>query len=140
MAFSLNQATLIGNLGNDAETIEENGNKKTAFGLATTHSHKDKNGEWQNLTTWHNVIGWNLSDYYISKLVKGAKFCIIGRIDNHEYDENGTKKRFSGVVIDEIIPLDKMEIGEKKAGFQKSEEIKDEDLPKWVTEDLDNLF
>jgi len=140
MAFSLNQVSLIGNLGSDAETKDFKEHKKTTFSIATTHSHQDKNGEWQNLTTWHNVIGWNLSDYYISKLAKGAKFCIIGRIDNHEYDEDGTKKRFSGVVLDEIIPLDKMEIGEKKAGFQKSEEIKDENLPRWVTEDLDNLF
>ncbi|MBI9060274.1 MAG: single-stranded DNA-binding protein [Labilibaculum sp.] len=141
MAFSLNQASLIGNLGNDAETKDFKEHKKTTFSLATTHSYKDKNGEWQNKTTWHNIAGWNLSDFYLSKLVKGAKVHVTGRIDNREYqDSNGNKKYFSEIILGEIIPLDRGEVSENKTGFQKSAEINDENLPKWVTEDLDNLF
>lgn len=138
MAFSLNQVSLIGNLGDTAETNEKNGVKRTTFNLATTHSYKDKNGEWQNKTTWHKIVGWNLSDFYLDKLVKGAKLYITGRIDNHEYNDNGTKKYFSSVILGEIIPLDKGEMSNKKTGFQKSAEIKDDSLPEFLTKDYNN--
>ncbi len=77
MAFSLNKIMLIGNLGRDAETrFTTNNLSVTNFSIATTRSFKDKDGNWQNETTWHNVTGFNLSDYYKDNLKKGKKFYI----------------------------------------------------------------
>ena len=65
MAFSLNRIELIGNLGRDAETrFTTNNLSVTSFSIATTYSYKGKDGNFVNETTWHNCVGFNLSDFY----------------------------------------------------------------------------
>jgi single-strand DNA-binding protein len=108
MAFSLNKVMLIGNLGRDAETrFTTNNLSVTNFSIATTRSYKDKDGNWQNETTWHNVTGFNLSDYYKDNLKKGKKFYIEGRISKREYnDKDGNKRTSTDVISEKLIPLE----------------------------------
>ena len=93
MAFSLNKIMLIGNLGRDAETRFTTSNVSvTSFTMATTNSYKGKDGNWLNETTWHNIVSFNLSDYYKENLKKGKKFYIEGRITKRDYtDKEGIK-------------------------------------------------
>lgn len=137
MAFSLNKISLIGSLGKDAETKEfESGSKKTSFTLATSHSYKDKNGKWKEQITWHNIASWNLTEFYLRRLCKGAKFFISGRLEHRKYEAaDGTTKYFTEVISSEIIPLGKEEVNEKSSGFEKSTDKNNENLPKWVTDD-----
>jgi single-strand DNA-binding protein len=108
MAFSLNKIMLIGNLGRDAETrFTTNNLSVTNFSMATTRGFKDKDGNWQNETTWHNVTGFNLSDYYKDNLKKGKKFYIEGRISKREYnDKDGNKRTSTDVIVEKLIPLE----------------------------------
>ncbi|HED08313.1 MAG TPA: single-stranded DNA-binding protein [Ignavibacteria bacterium] len=108
MAFSLNKIMLIGNLGKDAENrFTTNNLSITTFSLATTRSFKDKEGNWQNETTWHNLVGYNLSDYYKDNLKKGKKFYIEGRISKRDYtDKEGIKRYSTDVIVEKLIPLD----------------------------------
>ena len=108
MAFSLNKIQLIGNLGRDAETrFTTNNLSVTNFSIATTRSYKDKDGNWQNETTWHNVTGFNLSDYYKDNLKKGKKFYIEGRISKRDYnDKDGNKRTSTDVISEKLIPLE----------------------------------
>ena len=108
MAFSLNKVMLIGNLGRDAETrFTTNNVSVTNFSLATTRSYKDKDGNWQNETTWHNVTGFNLSDFYKDNLKKGKKFYIEGRISKRDYnDKDGNKRTSTDIIIEQLIPLE----------------------------------
>jgi len=108
MAFSLNKVMLIGNLGRDAETrFTTNNVSVTNFSLATTNSYKDKEGNWQNETTWHNVTSFNLSDFFKDNLKKGKKFYVEGRITKREYnDKDGNKRTATDVVSEKLIPLD----------------------------------
>lgn len=108
MAFSLNRVMLIGNLGRDAETrFTTNNVSITNFSLATTRSYKDKDGNWQNETTWHNVTGFNLSDFYKESLKKGKKFYIEGRISKRDYnDKDGNKRTSTDIIIEQLIPLE----------------------------------
>jgi single-strand DNA-binding protein len=108
MAFSLNKVMLIGNLGRDAETrFTTNNLSVTNFSIATTRSYKDKDGNWQNETTWHNVTGFNLSDYYKDNLKKGKKFYIEGRISKRDYnDKDGNKRTSTDVISEKLIPLE----------------------------------
>ena len=107
MAFSLNKIMLIGNLGQDAETRFSNNNVGiTSFSIATTYSYKGKDGQWVKQTTWHNIVGFNLSDYYKENLKKGKKFYVEGRLNKREYEQEGVKKYFTEVVLDKLIPLD----------------------------------
>jgi single-strand DNA-binding protein len=108
MAFSLNKIMLIGNLGRDAETrFTTNNLSVTNFSIATTRGYKDKDGNWQNETTWHNVTGFNLSDYYKDNLKKGKKFYIEGRISKRDYnDKDGNKRTSTDVIAEKLIPLE----------------------------------
>ena len=108
MAFSLNKIMLIGNLGKDAETrFTTNNLSVTNFTMATTNSYKGKDGNWVNDTTWHNIVSFNLSDYFKDNLKKGKKFYVEGRLSKRDYtDKDGIKRYMTEVISEKIIPLD----------------------------------
>lgn len=108
MAFSLNKAMIIGNLGKDCETrVTPNNVSVTTFSVATTYGYKNKEGSWTNETTWHNVVAWSLSDFYREALKKGAKVYVEGRISKRDYtDKDGVKRYVSEIIADKIIPLE----------------------------------
>lgn len=108
MAFSLNKIMLIGNLGKDAETRFTTTNMSvTNFTIATTYGYKGKDGNWVNETTWHNVVSFNLSDYFKNQLRKGKKFYVEGRLTKRDYtDKDGIKRFMVEVNADKLIPLD----------------------------------
>ena len=138
MAFSLNRVMLIGNLGRDAETrFTTNNLSVTSYTLATTNSYKGKDGNWVNDTTWHNIVSFNLSDYFKENLKKGRKFYIEGRISKRDYtDKDGIKRYTTEVVTERIIPLDSAgapeETEEKSSETQNEPDVKvddNDDLP-----------
>ena len=108
MAFSLNRIMLIGHLGKDCETRFTTGNVSvTNFTLATTHSYKDKSGNWKDETTWHNIVSFSLSDYMKENLKKGKKFYVEGRLTKRDYtDKDGNKKYFTEVISERLLPLE----------------------------------
>ncbi|MFA6977697.1 MAG: single-stranded DNA-binding protein [Ignavibacteriaceae bacterium] len=109
MAFSLNKVMLIGQLGRDSETrVSPSNVSVTNFSIATENSYKGKDGNWVNETTWHNIVSFNLSDYFKEVLKKGAKVYVEGRIQTDSYtDKEGNKKYSTKIVSDRIIPLDR---------------------------------
>jgi single-strand DNA-binding protein len=142
MAFSLNKVMLIGNLGNDAETrFTTNNLSVTTFSVATSNSYKGKDGNWVNETTWHNVVSFNLPDFYKESLKKGKKFYVEGRIQKRDYtDKEGVKRYVTEVISEKLIPLEGREAaggGESfgdKSGFSSAEpdvssQGIDDDLP-----------
>ncbi|MCS7053270.1 MAG: single-stranded DNA-binding protein [Ignavibacterium sp.] len=135
MAFSLNKIMLIGHLGRDAEVRFSTDNYSiTTFSLATNYSYKNKNGEWTDETTWHNVIAINLSDYYKEVLKKGKKVYVEGRLVSRTYeDKEKVKRTVYEVRAERIIPLDpsseniKPEIDESKTVDSVDEATSQED-------------
>lgn len=108
MAFSLNRIMLIGRLGRDAETrFTTNNVSVTNFTLATDYRYKGKNGDWVSETTWHNIVSFNLSDYYKENLKKGKKFYVEGRLSKRDYtDKDGIKRYNTDVISEKLIPLE----------------------------------
>ncbi len=123
MAFSLNKVMLIGNMGKDAETrVTPSNLSVTSFSVATTNSYKGKDGNWVNDTTWHNIVSFNLSDYFKEVLKKGAKVYIEGRIQTRDYnDKEGNKRYITEIITDKIIPLDSRGESSSSSSSQKSE-------------------
>lgn len=121
MAFSLNKIMLIGNLGKDSETrftTAENFSV-TNFTLATTYSFKNKNGEWTNETTWHNIVAFNLSDFMKENLKKGKKVYVEGRLVKRDYtDKDNIKRYVTEVRAERIIPLDSNADATKEADIE----------------------
>lgn len=140
MAFSLNKIMLIGNLGKDSETrfTTADNFSVTNFTLATTYSFKNKNGEWTNETTWHNVVAFNLSDYMKENLKKGKKVYVEGRLVKRDYtDKDNVKRYVTEVRAERIIPLDSNADSVKEADIDAastqepeiSESTEADDLP-----------
>jgi single-strand DNA-binding protein len=144
LAFSLNKVMLIGNLGNDAENrFTTNNLSVTSFSLATTNSYKGKDGNWVNETTWHNVVSFNLPDFYKDSLKKGKKFYVEGRIQKRDYtDKEGVKRYVTDIISEKLIPLEGRDSNsnggdssyEKTGGYSVGEAdnagaVPDDDLP-----------
>jgi single-strand DNA-binding protein len=112
MAFSLNKVQLIGNLGKDAETSFTTSNLAvTKFSVATTRGKKTKDGNWENETTWHNIVAFGLNDFIKDQLKRGAKVYVEGRLDYQQYEKDGQTKYYTSIIADSngIIPLDRKE-------------------------------
>lgn len=140
MAFSLNKVMLIGNLGNDAETrFTTNNLAVTSFSLATSRSYKGKDGNWVNETTWHNVVSYNLPDFFKDALKKGKKFYVEGRISKRDYtDKDGIKRYMTDVISEKLIPLEGKE-GSSDSYSEKTS-IESADIQSPTAEDDDLPF
>ena len=85
--MNLNQFTIIGYLGKNADTkYLPNGNPVTKFSVATKKSWKDENNEWKSKTQWHNVVAFGKSFEQLGdRLVKGAHVFVQGELTTREY-------------------------------------------------------
>ena len=77
---SVNKVTLLGNLGKDPEVkFTPQGTAVAKLTLATNERYKDKEGQWQDRTEWHNVVLWQrLAEIAGEYLKKGSKVYIEG--------------------------------------------------------------
>jgi single-strand DNA-binding protein len=84
---------LIGRVGKDPETkYTASGTTVTTFSMATSESWKDKAGNKQERTTWHNIESWNKLAEIVGEYVKkGSLVYVEGRIGQQEWEKNGTK-------------------------------------------------
>jgi single-strand DNA-binding protein len=106
---SLNRVTLIGNLGKDPEVkYTPSGTPVAKLALATNERFKDKSGEWQDRTEWHNVVLWQRQAEIAGEyLKKGSKVYIEGRLQTRSWDDktSGQKKYMTEVVANDLILL-----------------------------------
>lgn len=88
----INKVTLIGNLGGDPEIRHlDNGTAVGRFSLATNENYRDKDGNWQKLTEWHNIVVWReLAERAEKMLKKGMQVYVEGKISYRKYtDKDG---------------------------------------------------
>ena len=108
MAKSVNKVILIGNLGKDPEVkYTPQGTPVAKFSLATNERWKDKNGEWQDRTEWHNIVAWQRLAEIVGEYVKkGQKLYIEGRIQTRSWDDkDGQKKYMTEIVANDLVLL-----------------------------------
>src|SRR3954462_10963786 len=106
---SLNRVQLIGNLGKDPEIkYTPQGTPVAKITIATNERFKDKGGEWQDRTEWHNVVLWQrLAEIAGEYLKKGGKVYVEGRLQTRSWDDKQTnqKKYMTEVVASDLILL-----------------------------------
>ena len=108
----VNKVVLIGNLGRDPEVRNlESGAKFAKFSLATNENYKDKTGNWQSLTEWHNIIMWgDMADRAEKQLKKGSMIYLEGKLTSRSYqDQEGNTKYITEVRANTYRSLDKRE-------------------------------
>jgi single-strand DNA-binding protein len=105
----VNRVILIGNLGQDPEIRSlENGAMVARIRLATTENYKDKSGEWQQLTEWHDVVAWRQqAEKAQNSLRKGAMVYVEGKLSTRSWqDKDGNPRKTTEVVADYLRALD----------------------------------
>lgn len=93
----VNKVILIGRLGGDPEMRHlESGVAVARFSLATNKSYKDKDGNFQDLTEWHNIIVWREGAERAEKqLKKGMLAYVEGEINYRKYTDKDNIERMT---------------------------------------------
>ncbi|MGH9395689.1 MAG: single-stranded DNA-binding protein [Terriglobia bacterium] len=98
---SINKVFLIGRLGKDPEVkYTNNGAAVAKFSVATDEVFKDRSGEQQKHTEWHNIVAWNkLAEICGEYLTKGKQVFIEGSIRSRQWEDQSGNKRTSYEII-----------------------------------------
>jgi single-strand DNA-binding protein len=106
---SVNKVILIGNLGKDPEVKYTPGGMPIAkFSLATNERFKDKEGQWQDRTEWHNIVAFQRLAEIVGEYVKkGGKLYIEGSLRTSSWDdkETGQKKYKTEIIANDLVLL-----------------------------------
>jgi single-strand DNA-binding protein len=135
----VNRVTLVGRLGKDPELrYSPSGQAVARFSLATDESRKDQQGNWQQETTWHNIILWGAAaERAGEQLKKGNLVYIEGKISQRQWEDKEGQKRTSfeivGFTLRNLTPRSHGESsGESAASASQMTPpppMQDEDLP-----------
>jgi single-strand DNA-binding protein len=143
MAKSVNKVILLGNVGRDPEVrYMPSGAALAKFSLATNERFKDKSGERQDRTEWHNVIAWQrLAKIGGEYVHKGSRLYLEGKLQSSVWEDrnSGEKKHQIEIVARDIILFSSAETGvqtdqngaegDRQPVHSGAGEISDEDIP-----------
>jgi single-strand DNA-binding protein len=105
----VNKVILLGNLGRDPEVRSTpSGQSVASFSLATSRKWRDKNGNKQEETEWHNIVVWGKQAEIAGQyLKKGKQIFLEGRLQTRSWEDrqSGEKKYRTEVVCDNFQML-----------------------------------
>lgn len=104
----VNKVILVGRLGKDPEVRHlESGAVVANFPMATSETYKDKNGNRQEQTEWHNIVLWRgLAEVAEKYLIKGKLVYIEGKLKTRNWqDKEGNTRYITDVVGDKMTML-----------------------------------
>ncbi|HKO11833.1 MAG TPA: single-stranded DNA-binding protein [Acidobacteriaceae bacterium] len=123
MPKSVNKAILVGNVGKDPEVkFLPSGSPVANFTLATSERFKDKSGEFQERTEWHNIVAYQRTAEIIRDYVKkGSKLYVEGRIQTRSYDDKNTgqKRYFTEIIVNDLVLLSGRGEGGESGGYSR---------------------
>ncbi len=116
----INKVILIGRLGKDPVVKHfQNDGAIAEFPLATTEAYKDKEGNWKEVTDWHNIKMPNkyMAERAEKNLKKGSQIFLEGKIRNRSYDDkDGNKRYVTEIIVDTFRMLDRKQDGQSGGG------------------------
>lgn len=98
--------TVVGNLTRDPELRYTTGGRGVAsFGLAVNRRYQ-KQGEWQEETSFFNIIAWgDMGENCAASLSKGSRVVVDGRLEQRSWENNdGEQRTVVEIVANEIGP------------------------------------
>ena len=98
---SMNKVVLVGNMGEEPQLRDfANGGKVANFRIATSTSYK-KDGEYVDLTQWHNIAITNkgLADIAGALLTKGTQVQIEGKLQTRSWNDADGNTRYTTEVV-----------------------------------------
>jgi len=127
----VNKVILVGNLGADPEARSlNNGGEVVNMRVATSESWKNKDGERQERTEWHNVVIFNENLGRVAKsyLRKGSKVYLEGQIQTRKWQGQDGNDRYTTEIVlqrfrGELVLLDSRGSGGGGGGDYGDEEF-----------------
>lgn len=127
MAKSVNKVILLGNVGKDPEIkFLPSGAALANFSLATSFRVKEKSGEWQDRTEWHNLVAFDkLAEIIRDYVKKGSKLYVEGRIQTRNWDDKdnpGKKVYRTEIIVSDVSLLSgrgEGEGGAREGGYSR---------------------
>jgi single-strand DNA-binding protein len=112
MEKTVNKVELNGYMGADPALFQigKSNSKKAIVRMATNESFKNKNGDWEQRTSWHNVVLWGkLAEMADADLRKGMRVNITGRLSYRKYTGKDGQERFVTEIIATEVEIVKTE-------------------------------
>jgi single-strand DNA-binding protein len=105
--MSVNKVILIGRLGKDPETrYMTSGEAVTNATLATSENWKDKSGEKQEKTEWHNLVFYRrLAEIAGEYLKKGSQIYVEGKLQTRKWQTKEGQDRYTTEIVNEMTML-----------------------------------
>jgi single-strand DNA-binding protein len=119
MARGVNKVILIGNCGGDPEVrYMPSGGAVTNLTLATTDNWLDKqSNQRQERTEWHRLVFFNRLAEIVGEYVrKGSKLYVEGSLRTRQWEQDGTKRYTTEIVVSEMQMLDSRGEGQAYRG------------------------
>jgi single-strand DNA-binding protein len=104
--MNLNKVIIVGRLTKDPEkrTIPDSGVSVTSFGVATNSYYKDKTGNTNEKTEFHNIVLFgNLADTTATYLKKGSLALFEGRLQTSKWDDKEGNTKYKTDIIGEKV-------------------------------------
>ena len=124
MAKSVNKVILLGNVGKDPEIkATASGTVVATFSIATSDRFKDKDGNWQDRTEWHNLVAFQRTAEIVRDYVKkGNKLYVEGSLRTQSWDDKttGQKKYKTEIIVNDLSLLSGRGEGGESGGYSKS--------------------
>jgi single-strand DNA-binding protein len=91
----LNKVIIYGNLTRDPELKSlPSGGQVATFGVATNRTFKDKNGQKQETTEFHNIVAFGRTAEVIGQYFKkGRPIFVEGRLQTRSWDDKDSGKK-----------------------------------------------
>ena len=120
----VNKVILVGNLGADPEARSlNNGGEVVNLRVATSETWKDRDGNRQERTEWHQVVIFNENLGRVAKsyLRKGSKVYLEGQIQTRKWQGQDGNDRYSTEIVlqkfrGELVLLDSRDGGSGGGG------------------------
>lgn len=102
MEKTVNKVELNGYLGADPTVFQlgKSNSKKAIVRMATNENFRNKNGDWEQRSSWHNVVLWGkLAEMADAELRKGMRISVTGRLSYRKYTGKDNLERFVTEII-----------------------------------------
>ena len=132
---SLNKVQLMGNTANKPEirAFPNSGDRIATVRLATNEHYRDRNGQQQTVTEWHNVVFVGRVVDTVERLMdKGASIYVEGRLRTRKWQDKDGHDRYTTEIVAPTFQF----LGSKKDGGSAGDTDGDGVPPGYMEDDV----